>query len=260
MSQAAEPSGVPQRAHGLRALVTGGSQRVGRAIALALARAGCDVDITYRASREHAESLVDELASAGADDPRALPLDLTDLDSVQRFAAEYASVRTSLAVLVHNASAYGPTPMGAIDAARAESLMRVHAVGPLLLTQGLLGPLRAPGSASVVAMLDIHAMGQPRTGYSAYAMSKAALRSMVESLAVELAPSIRVNGVAPGVVLWGEQGDDLDLAMRERYIQRIPLGRVGTPEEAAQAVVWLALHATYTTGQVVRVDGGRALR
>lgn len=243
-----------------RALVTGGAKRVGRVIALALAKAGCAVDVTYRCSADGALETIESLRSLGSGDSRAYALDLEDLSEVEAFASGYASERGSLRVLVHNASSYFSTPMDELRAGDAESFMRVHAVGPLLLTRGVLGALRADGAGSVVAMLDIHAKGQPRSGYSAYAMSKAALHEMVRSLAVELAPSVRVNGVAPGIVQWPDDGPDADAAMQARYLARVPMGRAGTPEEAADAVVWLGLRATYTTGQVIRVDGGRGLR
>ncbi|MGP1345608.1 MAG: SDR family oxidoreductase [Phycisphaerales bacterium] len=260
-----------------RALITGGARRVGRAIALALAQAGCDVDVTYRSSDTEAHALLDRLRSLGSRDPRAYRLDLDDTRSTRSLADAYLADRTTLEVLVHNASAYLPTPMldreqpntahptptptpTAFDADAAAMLMRIHAIGPLALTHALLPlMLRSPG-ASIVAMCDIHAMGRPRAGYAAYSMSKAAMHEMVRSLAAELAPTgIRVNGVAPGVVQWPESGPDSDESMQRRYISRVPMARAGTPEEAAEAVVFLALHAGYTTGQVLRVDGGRWL-
>jgi pteridine reductase len=108
-------------------------------------------------------------------------------------------------------------------------------------------------------MVDMHALGRPRMGMSAYAMSKAALVEMVRSLARELAPAVRVNGVAPGVVAWPESGYEADRAMQQRYLERVPMKRAGTPEDAAGAVRWLALEAPYVTGEIIRVDGGRWL-
>jgi pteridine reductase len=108
-------------------------------------------------------------------------------------------------------------------------------------------------------MADIHAMGLPRSGFSAYAMSKAALVELIRSLARELAPRVRVNGVAPGVVAWPEEGYEADEEAQRAYLKRVALERAGTPEDAAAAVAWLALDATYVTGQVIRLDGGRSL-
>jgi pteridine reductase len=138
----------------------------------------------------------------------------------------------------------------------------VNAVAPLLLTRGVVALLRESplaGGGSVVCLCDIHAMGHPRKGFSAYAMSKAALAEMVRGLALELAPRVRVNGIAPGVVAFPESGYESDAAMQERYLKRVPLGRSGTPEDAAGAVTWLALEAAYVTGEIVRVDGGRGI-
>jgi pteridine reductase len=108
-------------------------------------------------------------------------------------------------------------------------------------------------------MCDIHAMGRPRKGFAPYSMSKAALAEMVRSLARELAPEVRVTGVAPGVVAWPEEGFESDPAAQAAYLRRVPLGRSGTPQEAAEAVRWLAMDATYVTGLVLPLDGGRRL-
>ncbi len=165
-------------------------------------------------------------------------------------------------MLVHNASTYEPSPLEALDLARAARQYQVNALSPLALSAAL-APLLSrgerPGGGAIVAMLDIHAEGHARRDHAAYAMSKAALSAMVRSLAVDLAPGVRVNGVAPGVVAWPETGPDADAAMQERYLTRVPLGRAGTPEEAAGAVAFLALDAGYTTGHVLAVDGGRSL-
>jgi pteridine reductase len=164
-------------------------------------------------------------------------------------------------VLVHNASVYGPTPLEMMSAETAQLFWKVNTLAPLLLTKLLAGRLAEstlPGGGAVVAMADIHAAGRPRRGFAAYSMSKAALVEMVQTLARELAPKVRVNAVAPGVVAWPEDGKESE-ADKQAYLKRVPLERAGTPEEAAEAVRWLALEAHYTTGQVVRVDGGRFL-
>ncbi|MBL8746094.1 MAG: SDR family oxidoreductase [Phycisphaerae bacterium] len=243
------------------ALVTGGALRVGRAICLALARAGCDVTLTYRKSGVEAESLVHELRSLGASAESAA-LDLEDLDAVAAFGRWFSASSGGLDVLVHNASIYEPTAGGDACAAGALRAMRINAIGPLVLTRELSAMLSRsvrPGGGSIVCLCDIHASDRPRKGFVEYAMSKAALEQMVRVLAVELAPRVRVNGVAPGVVAFPASGPESDPALQARYVQRVPLGRSGTVEEAAEAVRWLALDATYTTGEVVRVDGGRRL-
>lgn len=243
------------------ALVTGGARRVGRAACLALARAGCDVRFTYHTSTDDARTLqreLEALGSASAGDA----LELGDLAGVERYAAMLRDRLPRLDVMVHNASLYQPTPLAQVSEAELLHHYRVNALAPLLLTRGVVDLLRAsplPGGGSVVAMADIHAMGRPRKGFSAYAMSKAALAEMVRGLALELAPQVRVNGVAPGVVAFPESGFESDAAMQARYLARVPLARSGTPEDAAEVIAWLALEARYVTGEIVRVDGGRWL-
>lgn len=249
------------------ALVTAGARRVGRAIASALAGAGCDLVLTYRDSEAEARSLRDELLAlpAAPDAPRAVTLtrlELDDPDAVQSFAQRTAATLPRLDVLVHNASIYQPTPLQALTADAALTHYRVNALAPLLLSKALaprLAESPLPGGGSIVAMCDIHAMDRPRARFSAYAMSKAALLEMVYTLAVELAPRVRVNAVAPGVVAFPEHGHESDAAMQARYLARVPMARSGTPQDAAEAVRWLALDATYCTGQVIKIDGGRWL-
>ena len=142
-------------------------------------------------------------------------------------------------MLVHNASVYEPTPLAELTIEALERNYRVHLAAPALLTKHLApllsqSPLRAGGA--IVCMCDIHALGRPRKDYLAYNTSKAALAQLVTTLARELAPRIRVNGVAPGAVAFAKQGPDADAKMQQQYLSRVPLGRSGTPEEAAEAV------------------------
>lgn len=260
----AEPKPLPpgERTEGRPlALITGAARRVGRSIALELARAGCDIIFTYNASADDAHALAAELAELGSQ-VSFYQLDLTDLASVASFGVERAEMLSHLDILVHNASMYEPTPLDEVTADNLLAQYRVNAGAPLLLS-AKLAPLlrqsRLKGGACVVAMADMHAMGRPRKDFSAYSMSKAALIDMVYCLARDLAPQVRVNAVAPGVVAWPEDGDDADPAAQAKYMRRIPLGRAGSPDDAAKAVRWLALEATYVTGEVIRVDGGRWL-
>lgn len=248
------------------ALVTGGAKRVGRAIALTLARAGCDVMITYNRSRMEAEETAGEIRGlrVGGIVPKVelVELDLSDLSAVERVGEGLAASQSRLDILVHNASVYGARALGQVDAEHLLEMYRVNAGAPLILSKHL-SPLLVrsalPGGGAIVAMCDMHVLGRPRKELSAYAMSKAALVEMVRTLARELAPRVRVNGVAPGVVAFPESGHESDPEMQRAYLSRVPLGRSGTPEEAAEVVRWLAMDATYVTGEVVRVDGGRWL-
>ncbi|TVQ30085.1 MAG: SDR family oxidoreductase [Phycisphaeraceae bacterium] len=240
-------------------VVTGGARRVGRAICLALGRAGFDVVFTYRTSAAEAETLVAELSEIGAG-AEARRLDLDDCEEAEGFGLRLARESLRLDAIVHNASIYNPTPLDRLTKAEALQHYRINALSPLLLTRAaapLLKQSELPGGAGVVAMCDIHAMGRPRPRYAAYNMSKASLAEMVRTLARELAPEVRVNGVAPGVVAFPETGEDADPEMQRKYLSRVPLERSGEPGDAAEAVRWLVMDARYTTGQIVRVDGGR---
>lgn len=243
------------------AIVTGGARRVGRAICLSLGGAGCDVLLTYLGSERAAMATRDDVRALGVS-AEASQLDLDRLDDVEAFGARLLESPRRVDVLVHNASVYEASPLESLKAGAAMGQYRVNALAPMLLTQLLAPRLREsalPGGGAVVAMCDIHAMDRPRRNFVAYNMSKAALAQMVMSLARDLAPRVRVNGVAPGVVAFPESGQESDPEMQRRYLSRVPLERSGTVEEAAEAVRWLALDATYTTGQIIRIDGGRSL-
>ncbi|MBX3404464.1 MAG: SDR family oxidoreductase [Phycisphaeraceae bacterium] len=245
------------------ALVTGGARRVGRAVCLSLARAGCDVVLTYNRSAADAERTAAEARSLGV---RAEPVELRiDDGAAPGAASRIATLSPRWDVLVHNASSYEPSPLPGLTAERAQRDYAVNALAPLLLSRALAPALAAsslPGGGAIVAMADIHALGEhglPRANFISYAMSKAALVEMVRSLARELAPRVRVNAVAPGVVAWPEAGHESHEPAQREYLARVPLGRAGTPEDAAEAVRWLALDAHYVTGQVLRLDGGRSM-
>jgi len=241
------------------ALVTGGAKRVGRATCLALARSGCDLIVTYNTSDADARTLKSEIESLGRVCSLA-HLPLGDPEQTERLAVELAGTIEKLDVLVHNASIYGPSPLTEVSAAQAIEHFTINALAPMLITKAFRSRLEQStltGGASIVAMADIHVLGLPRSGFSAYSMSKAALVELVRTLSRELVPRVRVNAVAPGVVQWPDEGEDTKDAVQQAYLSRVPLGRAGTPEEAAECVRWLALDATYLTGQVIRVDGGR---
>lgn len=248
---------------GRTAIVTGAARRVGRAVALELAGAGWDLLLTYRNRREEAEATAVDAARAAADRGRAcraevLPLDLEDLSAVERFGRGAAA--RGIDALVLNAASYRRTPFGAIDADSAERELRANAVAPLLLSQAVAPALARSaleGGGSVVAFGDIHAAGRPRKAHAPYLMSKAALHAMVEALALELAPAVRVNAIAPGVVAWP---DDAPAAERAAYEARIPMARPGTPADAARLVRVIIEDMPYVTGTVIRLDGGRSLR
>lgn len=248
---------------GRTAIVTGAARRVGRAVALELAAAGWDLLLTYRTRRDEALGTAERAREVARDAGRscaaeALHLDLEDLGAVERFGRE-AAVRGCDA-LVLSAASYRRTPFGTIAADDAERELRANAVAPLVLSQALAPALARsalPGGGAIVAFGDIHAAGRPRRSFAPYLMSKAALHAMVEALALELAPAVRVNAIAPGVVAWP---DDAPAEERAAYEARIPLARPGTPEDAARLVRSIVEDLPYVTGTLIRLDGGRWLR
>lgn len=255
-----------------RALVIGGAKRVGRAICRELAQHGCEVVFTYNTSAGESESLLGELLAISVGKTSANPnafaahrLNLADAD--ERWAELDAVVSSSPRwdVLVLCASVYEPCELAELSRDRLVRDYTINAIAPAIIARALaphLSKSNMIGGGSIVIMGDVHAMGpsgRPRTGFLSYSMSKSALTEFALSISRALAPRVRVNVVAPGVVAFPESGPESDLAEQQRYLSRVPMARPGTPEEAGQAVAWLALSATYTTGQVLRVDGGRGV-
>lgn len=243
------------------ALVTGGAKRVGRAVTIALAGAGYDVAVTYLTSRADADSLVGQVRAMGRK-AIAIKADQADPASAGVIVDGISKQFGRLDALVNNASIFGRSS-GIVDPAELERYFAVNARGPLLLTQACAPLLAAnkPAEGStvtgrVVNMLDVHVMHQPAKGYLAYNASKAALLEITRSLALELAPRITVNGIAPGVVEWAESYTP---EQREQYLRRVPLGRAGTPDDVARAVLYFVRDADYCTGEILRLDGGRSL-
>jgi pteridine reductase len=223
------------------ALVTGAGIRVGNAIARSLARQGWTVAAHYRTHRPRGFAV-------------ALAEDLALADGPARLAAAFRARFARLDLLVNSAAAFEALPLEETDAAEFDAQMDLNARAPLLLTKALL-PLLRRSSGSVVNVADVGGGMVPWRGFAAYAASKAALVRLTECLALELAPRVRVNAVAPGAVLWA---DETPRAARRRLISRIPLGRAGTPSDVADAVRFLA-DAPFVTGAVLPVDGGRHL-
>jgi pteridine reductase len=225
---------------------------VGRAVALRLAAAGWDVAFTYLTAQAEARELVEQFAHVGR---RALPLraDLTDPATAADVAAAFASSFSRLDLLVHNAASFEPDDPHRM-AEQFRRLMALHVQSPAVLTDTLAPLLRASGGR-IITMLDILAE-RPWPAYSVYCANKAALASLTQSWARRWAPQVTANGIAPGVVEWPEH---FDPGQRRRYLERVPLGRAGTPEDVAGLVYFLATDGAYINGQIIRLDGGRSL-
>jgi pteridine reductase len=247
----------------ISALITGGTRRVGLAIARAFAEhcRGSHLILTTREVGPDASAAKRELEGLGAT-VAIERLDTGDLAAVEAFAQGLLRSRESLDALVLNASSYDETTLEQLRAADLDRHMRVNAFGPVLLARSLaalLAKTSLPQGGGIVAMADMHVLGRPRKNLLAYSMSKAALVEAVRTLARELGPRVRVNAVAPGVIEWPKTGPDANPAFQEAYLKRVPLERAGTGADAGEVVRWLALDAAYTTGEIIRVDGGRWL-
>lgn len=241
----------------LAALVTGGAKRVGRAIALELARAGYDVAIHYRTSKAEAHAVAAEVESLGRRGAVVCG-DLAEPESwaivIERTVAELGR----LDVLVNNASEYSSKSQDSLAEFDAESwdrLLRTNLVAPAALCHHAEAWLRASGRGCIVNLCDISA-DQPWSSHLAYCASKAGLVNLTKSLARALAPDVRVNGVAPGIAIFP---DAYDKPLRDRLVSRVPLAREGSPEEVAGLVRFLVVSGGYITGQVIPIDGGRSV-
>ncbi len=237
------------------ALVTGAARRVGAVIARRLHRAGYDLALHYRDSAEQAQKLREELEAARADSVLLLPAELADTAALPALIDRCIRHYRRLDALVNNASAFYPTPIGTIDEQHWDELFASNAKAPLFLAQAAAPHLRASAGA-IVNLVDIYAE-RPLARHTVYVMAKAALVAMTRSLAIELGPQVRVNAIAPGAVLWPEDGkNDAD---RKSVLAATALRRIGSPDDIADAVLFLLRDARYSTGEVLRVDGGRGL-
>jgi pteridine reductase len=247
------PSPIPPTPPAI--IVTGGAKRVGAAIARSLHAAGANMIVHCNQSRVPAEALVDELNAQRAESAALLQGDLLAHNALKGLVDQAASVYGRLDGLVNNASAFYATPVGSIDEDQWNELIGANLKAPLFLSQAAAPYLRK-SQGSIVNIVDIHAE-RPLKDFVVYSITKAGLAGLTRSLALELGPDIRVNGVSPGAILWPDGTTDYPAAERERIVQQSPLKRVGTPEDIAGAVKFLMLDAPYVTGQILAVDGGR---
>lgn len=237
------------------ALITGGAKRVGAVIARTLHAAGYDLALHCRRSVQEATALANELTTQRAGSVRVWQAELADMHALPRLVEDTLSHYGRLDALVNNASAFYPTPIGTATPAQWNELFASNAQAPFFLTQAAVPALRAAHGA-VVNIVDIYAE-RAIADHPIYVMAKGALAAMTRTLAMDLAPEVRVNGVAPGAVMWPSDGKPYD--DQQAMIARTPLGRDGTPEDVAGAVLWLLRDAPFVTGQIIRVDGGRSI-
>ena len=235
--------------------MTGAARRIGAAVARALHRRGLSIAVHYRRSRDEARSLVRALDRERPGAAAIFGCDLLDPGAPERLVSEVVSRFGALDVLVNNASSFYPTPIDATTEAQWDDLVGTNLKAPFFVTRAAARFLAA-NRGSVVNLADVHGRN-PVADHPVYCSAKAGLIMLTRALALELAPGIRVNAVAPGIALWSEH--DRDTLARARAVESVPMRRIGSPEEVADAVTWLALDAPYTTGEVLAVDGGRGI-
>jgi pteridine reductase len=236
--------------------VTGAAKRIGAVIASTLHDAGANVAIHYNRSATDADKLAAELNHRRANSAFTVTADMRDIAAVERMAAQVLE-RTGgrLDVLVNNASNFYPTPIGTITLEQWDDLFGSNLKAPLFLSQALVPALRAARGV-IVNIVDVHSQ-RPLRDHPVYGPAKAGLAMLTRSLAKDLGPHIRVNGVSPGAILWPDEG--MSDSLRAGIIKQTALKRSGEPEDIAATVLFLVRDAPYVTGQIIAVDGGRSV-
>jgi pteridine reductase len=244
-----------QRLTGRCVLVTGGARRLGAAIATRLHSAGASILVHYRHSGADAQRLVAGFNATRTGSARGVAADLSDLAALPGIVAAAVDGFGRLDVLVNNASTFYATPVGTITPQQFDDLVGTNMRAPLFLSQAAAPALRAT-QGLIINMVDIHGR-RPLREHPVYSAAKAGLVMLTRALARELGPEIRVNGIAPGPVMWPERG--MTDSLKTEIIGKTALRRAGSPDDVARAALYLAVDAPYVTGQVLTVDGGRSL-
>ena len=237
------------------ALITGGAQRVGAMTARLLHAAGANLVLHYRNSRQQALDLQSELNALRSNSVILVQADLLETIKLKAIIKSCIEQWGRLDILVNNASSFYPTPVGKVTENDWDDLIGSNMKAPFFLSQAA-APYLEKQHGCIISIVDIHAQ-RPMQGHSVYNMAKAGLAMLVKTLAFELGPKVRVNGVAPGAIMWPD--NDMDDITKQRIVSRTYLKRKGSAQDIARTVLFLAANADYITGQVIAVDGGRSL-
>lgn len=236
-------------------LITGAARRIGARIAQRLHAQGANIILHYRSSRAEADALRRELQRQRADSVALVNGDLQATADLPRLIEDAVAAFGRLDALINNASAFYPTPIGAVSESQWDELLGINLKAPFFLSQAAAAQLRQC-HGSIVNLADVHAE-RPLPEHPVYSITKAGLVMMTKALAAELGPQVRVNAVAPGAILWPQ--NEPDESEKQQILQRTFLKRLGEPDDIAAAVLFLIRDAGYTTGQVLTIDGGRSL-
>jgi pteridine reductase len=238
-------------------LVTGGAKRVGAAICRRLHAAGANIALHYRSSKDEAQALASELNKLRAHSVTLAQADLLHLHDLERMVQKVVRHFDRLDAVVNNASSFFPTPLSEITDVQWGDLIGTNLKAPLFLAQAAAAELRRNHGA-IVNIVDIHAE-RPMHGHLLYSVAKSGLSGLTRALAQELAPQVRVNAVAPGVIVWPEGAEWEDEGRRRKIVAHTLLKREGEPDDIARTVKFLLNDAPYITGQIIAVDGGRSI-
>lgn len=239
------------------ALITGAAHRLGAKTAQVLHARGWNLVIHYRSQKQKAEALAGDLNQTRSGSAVTLQADLSNLEEVQQLAEQSLALWDRLDGLVNNASVFYPNPTDEATAQDWERILNTNLRAPFFLLQACLPALR-DSTGGVVNLIDIYSE-RPLPEHPLYCASKAGLAALTKSWAKDLAPSVRVNGVSPGAILWPEGEAELDRSHQLAILEKTPLARTGTPEDIAGAIAFLLCDAPFITGQILPVDGGRSL-
>ncbi len=245
----------PDSLEGRWALVTGAAKRIGAVISTALHEAGANVAIHYLNSGEDAEQLASQLNQVRSDSALTVQGDLKNTADLKQMIDQLTKRTGGLDILVNNASSFYPTPLESITEEHWDDLLGINLKAPLFLSKISL-PYLKKNNGVIINIVDVHAQ-RPLKNHSVYGSAKAGLAMLTRSLAKDLGPDVRVNGVSPGAILWPESG--ISKRVKENILGQVPLGRPGTPDDIAAAVVFLVRDAPYVTGEIIAVDGGRSV-
>jgi pteridine reductase len=237
------------------ALISGAAKRIGKTISRSLHAEGANIAIHYRGSDEAARALESELNALRPDSATIVAGDLLDMDSLNQIVAQVTDQTGRLDILVNNASSFYPTPLAEVTEKDWDDLMGTNLKAPLFLSQAA-APWLKKSAGVIINIVDIHAQ-RPLRNHPVYGPAKAGLAMLTRSLAKDLAPEVRVNGVSPGAILWPDDG--MPEKIQDAILKQVPLKRCGEAEDIARCVVFLVKDAPYITGQIIPVDGGRSI-
>lgn len=237
------------------ALITGGAKRIGACISETLHSAGYNLVIHYHSSKQSAVALAENLNERRHGSASLISGDLRNSPGLEKLGTDAIAAFGRLDVLVNNASSFYSTPLSQTEEQAWQDLMDTNLKAPYFLIKAVHKELQRQ-KGCIVNVVDIYAQ-RPLKFYPVYCAAKAGLVSLTKSLALELAPKVRVNGVAPGAILW--PGNDMDDQAKQRMIEKTPRKRMGRPEEIANAILFLIQDADYVNGQIITVDGGRSM-